>query len=378
MAVAIVDPAAQGPFPATYGMWSDEADALGLGDAVAARWSNTWARGDRLHVLGRGYVRLDNARLTERLARASVRRVAGAVRTDGGAVVVHGASVRAPVVVDCTGMGAVIGRVTPSAFQWAWGARVVWPGHPWPADQMGLMDLSDGPLGGAPPSFLYVMPDGPDAVFVEETVLATRGTISFDALRLRLDARLRSLGWSGVLPRDGERVRIPMDGPAPAPRGSVFAFGSCAGLVHPATGYHLAAALRAAPRVANALAGQHHRGPAAAATAAWRAIGGLSWRITRSLHLRGLGVLLSLSAAEQRVFFDAFFRLPRSQWEAYLRADAPPTAVAAAMARLFSSGGGDVRRLVLRGAVRGLLGGDELPATSSDPAIGDRSLGGSS
>jgi lycopene beta-cyclase len=378
LAVAVVDPAPAAPFPATYGLWSDEAEALGLDEAVAIRWSDTWARGTDLHRLSRGYVRLDNARLAERFARASVRRLKGSVWSDGASVVVHGASVRAPVVVDCTGTGSVIGRAPASAMQWAWGARVSWPGHPWPADQMGLMDLTEGPLGGSPPSFLYVMPEGPDAVFVEETVLATRAPIAFDALRTRLDARLRSLGWTGELPREGERVRIPMDASPPAPRGAVVAFGASAGLVHPATGYHLAAALRAAPRVAQALTENLGRGPQVAAGAAWRALGGMPWRVTRSLHLRGLDVLLSLSGAEQRLFFDAFFRLPRPQWEAYLRADAPPTQVAQAMARLFTSGGGDLRRLVLRGAARGLLGGAALPVTSSDPALGDRTLGGSS
>jgi lycopene beta-cyclase len=149
-------------------------------------------------------------------------------------------------------------------------------------------------------------------------------------------------------------------------------------MVHPATGYHLAGALRAAPRFAQALADHLGQGPHAAAVAAWRALGGWRGWATRALHLRGLDVLLGLSGAEQRLFFDAFFRLPRAQWEAYLRADAPPVAVAAAMAELFVSGGGDLRRLVLRGAARGLLGGSALPVTPSDPALGDRSLGGSS
>jgi lycopene beta-cyclase len=107
----------------------------------------------------------------------------------------------------------------------------------------------------------------------------------------------------------------------------------------------VAASIRAAPRVATAIAtvlssatGVVDAGPIAEAV--WPA----PLRRTRVLHDFGLEVLLDLDDDEVRAFFDAFFELDADDWSAYLRVDTPPTEVSAVMARLFRSSSWQIRR----------------------------------
>ena len=104
------------------------------------------------------------------------------------------------------------------------------------------------------PTFLYAVPLGGDAVLLEETSLARRPGLPLARAappparparpprhhRRHADARV-------------ERVRFPVDRPRHATPG-VLGFGAAAPLVHPATGFSVADALRLAPVVADALA----------------------------------------------------------------------------------------------------------------------------
>jgi lycopene beta-cyclase len=194
-------------------------------------------------------------------------------------------------------------------------------------------------------TFCYSLPVH-DGWLVEETVLAARPAIEPIALLPRLAARLGR--HPDTVLADAirtEYVRIPLGGSRPGPDQPIVVFGAAAGYVHAATGFSVAASIRAAPRVADAI--QHSLAVAAGAVdtspiaeAVWSA----SMRRTRVLHDFGLEVLLGLDDAEVREFFDAFFELPQRDWAAYLRIDTPPREISAAMVRLFRSSSWRLRR----------------------------------
>ncbi|WP_260428847.1 lycopene cyclase family protein [Corynebacterium bovis] len=216
-------------------------------------------------------------------------------------------------VIDCTGAPDVTGgvrQVAVGVHVSAAEAREL--GHDGPV----FMDWTPAPgvTGGDVPSFLYVQPlDGGRTVLFEETVLATRASARelVPVLRRRLRARL-DLASTGPEPaaRRWEVVDIPMGTrrrPWYRTRDGVWALGAAGGMVHPATGYSLAAGFAAADTVLDAVPrGRLPRRLRLSAALAW-------W-------LRRLGGEL-LTRADGDVtadFFAAFFRLSaRRQW-AYL------------------------------------------------------------
>jgi lycopene beta-cyclase len=210
-----------------------------------------------------------------------------------------------------------------------------------------LMDWS------RPPTFLYGAPFADGSVLVEETSLYADPPRSLEHLAERLGARL---GPHGATTTNGvERVTIPMGGPLPDRTARVVAFGASAGYVHPVTGYSVAASLRAAPRVAEAISvclAQRQRGDKLA-KATWDAVWPAAQLRTRAWHAMGLDVLQSLPDAAVAEFFDAFFSLPMHQWSAYLRVDASPREVRRAMLGVFR-GVGAATRLRLMSSPGGL------------------------
>ncbi|WCZ36555.1 Lycopene beta cyclase [Corynebacterium heidelbergense] len=185
----------------------------------------------------------------------------------------------------------------------------------------------------APASFLYIQPvDG--GMLWEETVLATdqRPEDLRELLADRLRQRLRSAGVAGdVETVDTEFVAIPMglrEGSwarrrrilvdANPPRAVEYVpFGSRGGLVHPASGYSVGAAMQAVDEV---LAGTTRR----------RALG-----VDMAFYLRLVGARLIARASPETLqdFFDAFFRMSRECQLAYLTGH-HPLAVAATMWQL--------------------------------------------
>jgi lycopene beta-cyclase len=205
-----------------------------------------------------------------------------------------------------------------------------------------------GPSGVT--TFCYSLPVA-DGWLVEETVLAARPLVEPLALLPRLAARLGR--HPDALLADAKRseyVRIPLGGQRPERGSPVVAFGAAAGYVHAATGFSVAASIRAAPRVAAAIAQSlaDESGvvdPRPVADAVWPR----SLRRTRALHDYGLEVLLDLDDDGVRAFFDAFFDLDGDDWASYLRIDSPPARVSAVMARLFRASSWSTRRqLALR------------------------------
>lgn len=372
--VVVISPTT--PWQATYGSWRDDVAGAELGapleSILRGSWNTVRVVGNREHLLQRPYVVFDNSRLRAALLR-EVAVIDGMVN-DPGKDIVHniahdvshsgdtstirmasGSSVDAALVIDATG-GRPVQRGGSGA-QTAYGLTVdletaqrlgVLPGV------FTLMDWSQ------PPTFLYGAPFADGSVLVEETSLYADPPRSLEFLAERLGTRLGPHGATTT--NDVERVNIPMGGPLPDRTARVVAFGASAGYVHPVTGYSVAASLRAAPRVAEAISvclAQRQRGDKLA-KATWDAVWPTAQRRTRAWHAMGLDVLQSLPDAAVAEFFDAFFSLPMHQWSAYLRVDASPREVRRAMLgvfrgvgaatrlRLISSPGGLWRAIVAR------------------------------
>ena len=360
------------PWSATYSTWVD--DLTGVGDdplvdplAVAAAVDPTmWVHGDRSRELARPYATLDNA-LFHAALRDGVEHLVGRVErvtsSDRHRVeLVDGTTLETRLVVDATGWPAKFASQLSGDREPAWQTAMGVVLREPPEGDLGnstFMDFravassgstrrrsSVGPSGVA--TFCYSLPVH-DGWLVEETVLAARPAIEPVALLPRLAARLGR--HPDAVLADAVRteyVRIPMGGALPQRDQPFVAFGAGAGYIHPATGFSVAASLRAAPRVAaviaSAVASTAVPIPAAdVADAVWPT----PFRRTRVLHDYGLDVLLDLGDDEIRSFFGAFFDLPQTQWSSYLRIDTAPNDIAAVMSSLFKSTSWNVRRRLM-------------------------------
>ncbi|HWD03182.1 MAG TPA: lycopene cyclase family protein [Amycolatopsis sp.] len=348
LATTLVDAAPRAPWRNTYGAWADELPVLPP-SAIASAPEATIAYGTREHRLVRPYRVLDNAGLRAWLGTAPVTVVAGRVeraeygRFGATVVLTDDRRLAAAVVVDTSGAHRVLtggpargaraeqtayGLVLPAA-----DAERLVPGA---ATTAVVMDWRGGTS-----SFRYVLPLGDGSVLVEETSLARRPGVPIDELATRLRTRLADVGlW--VFERE-ERVRIVLDLPLPGRIAAVplgvgaVPFGVAAGLVHPATGFSVATALRFAPRVAMAIAGAFDEGPAAAARAAHRALWTAEARAVHALRRYGLRALRQMSAAELAEFFDLFFAAPESTQRAFTSGREDLSGTFTAMARLFGA-----------------------------------------
>ena len=252
----LVDPQPDRPFTATYGCWADELPP-GLPDSAVAARAHGRAVAHRTHDLGWQYVVFDvpalRAHLDEGLAD----------------VAVHAARTSA----EQTAFGVVVPAVVA--------APLVPPGEAL------FMDWRADHGEGGWPTFLYGIPVGAGEVLLEETSLARRPGLPVTVLRRRLHARLAHHGIP--IPPDArtETVRFPVDRPRHDVPG-VLGFGAAAPLVHPATGFSLAAALGLAEPVAD-------RARGAAADAAGRGA-----RVLRRLLRPARGPALGLPHRSRR------------------------------------------------------------------------------
>ncbi|WP_367137852.1 lycopene cyclase family protein [Saccharothrix sp. HUAS TT1] len=311
LGTTLVDPSPARPWRATYAAWVDElpADAPVAVTAARARAVTT-----EEHVIDRGYAVLDNERL--RWLPDGVRVVAGRVVgwADASVTLADG-RVLTGRVVDASGTAG--GRAAQTAVGVVVPARSALPFVA--AGEALIMDWRKPPdATTADPTFLYAIPVSADEVLLEETSLARRPGLPLAELRLRLHARLAAHGIPA--PAAEERVRITLDG-----RARNGAFGAAAGWIHPATGYSVAASLRRAPVVADALAaGRPVPRPVAE-------------RAVHALRSRGLAALLALPPDEVPQFFHGFFQLPGELQRDYLGMPDDLGGTVRAMLRLFGS-----------------------------------------
>ncbi|CAA0137403.1 Lycopene beta cyclase [Mycolicibacterium vanbaalenii] len=369
LVTGLLDPAPDRPWTATYGMWSPELPEDLPASVVAARAAGR-AIALTEHRLGWDYAVLDvpalRAHLADRLAGVQVLagRAVGSPQA-GVVALADGSQLRASVVVDAGGRSRPLDP-TPSrraaAAQTAYGlvvdeeaaAPLVGPGDAlfmdWRADH--------GETGW--PTFLYVVPLGGGRVLVEETSLARRPGLPLPTLRRRLHARLARHGVHPPTDAVSEKVSFRVDHPRHRGPG-VLGFGAAAPLIHPATGFSLAASLRLAPQVAASLAAHLPDGPGDALAAARKTVWPFQARVVHHFRRVGLEALLRMRPADVPGFFEQFFALPEPHRWTYLTARDDVRGNVAALTHLFQTSNGRLRRHLVTSALR-------PPLHANDPA----------
>lgn len=377
--VLLVDPAPRREWTNTYAAWRDELPPVVARHATATSTTRMRVVGTGAHEWARPYAVLDNGALAELLTRQDVTEITGSAAAaehgPAGSTVrlTDGRRFAAAVVVDASGSARVLSGGRPPgtpAQQTAVGVTLP------EADARAV--LGDGSLGegvsgegtgvfmdwrqvpgttGGWPTFLYAVPLPGARMLVEETSLARRPGLPLAVLRRRLHTRL---GLAGVaVPRDSpeERVRFPVDDPPPRARGTaspaVVPFGAAAGMVHPATGFSVAASLRLAPWMASALAAGLGSDPAQARRAAWAILWPHGGAAAHELRRRGLEALLRMPPHLVPQFFDLFFSIDEHRRRAFLSTETDFLATSSAMVALFHDAPWRIRRHLLLGGIPG-------------------------
>ncbi len=366
--LAPLDPAA--PWTNTYGIWTEEVDALGLGHLLSHRWSNTvsyFGPGgnegvDGLVRHGRSYGLFDKAALQlhwlERCGQAGVpwyRGRATSIRHDTQASIVTSSAgdvFEVRLVVDASGHDPVFvvrGSDGPVAGQAAYGIVGRFSADPIAPGQFVFMDYRSDHLSDAerrePPTFLYAMDLGEGVFFVEETSLALAPPVPFPTLQARL---LRRLAHRGVEVKEvlhEEFCLFPMNPALPDLHQRVVGFGGAGGLVHPASGYMVGSLLRRAPDLAEAIAAGLKAGLRGQelAEAAWGGLWTPELRWKHGFFRFGLEKLMRFDEARLRHHFLTFFQLPQAQWAKFLGNTLPPRELLQAMVALYGNAPWDVR-----------------------------------
>lgn len=360
--VGLVDPNPDRPWVATYGMWSPELPA-DLPDSVVAARASGRAIALTEHRLGWEYVVLDvealRAHLADQFTGVTVYTGRAVGSPEPGTVALaDGSTIKAAVVIDAAGrwrpLDPAPSRRLP-AEQTAYGVIL---------DQDAVAPLvaggdalfmdwraSHGEDGW--PTFLYVVPLGGGRILVEETSLARRPGLPLATLRRRLEARLAHHGIA--VPKDvrSEKVSFRVDHPRHCGAG-VLGFGAAAPLIHPATGFSVAASLRLAPQVARVIA-ENLPDPVRALQAADATVWSPAAKVIHRVRRIGLEALLRMPPDEVPTFFEQFFTLPEAHRWAYLTARDDIGGTTAAMAALFRESNWRMRRhLVLPALMRPL------------------------
>ncbi|AMY55633.1 lycopene cyclase family protein [Rhodococcoides fascians] len=330
MDVLALDPHPSRTWTPTYSAWADELPSWLSESAIAstARRPAVWT--DRHRVIDRTYCVLDTHALQASLSLDLVRVHAGiAVDVTGTRVTtVDGTVVTARHVVDAR--GTLDSR--DLAQQTAYGivvererAEPILEGS-----DAWFMDwrTDNGVRPGEVPSFLYAVALDDHRVLLEETCLVGKPALHLDVLRTRLHHRLarRDLVPTGT--EDVERVRFSVEPPPRSrlhtPRSGPVLFGSRSNLMHPATGYSVAASLASADHLVDGLRTGKPGSRRALHT----------WTVQK---LRNLGLRTALSLEPEMVpqFFASFFSLPVELQRSYLSGHDDATGTMTAMLRMF-------------------------------------------
>jgi lycopene cyclase-like protein len=354
LSVALVSPNPKAVWENTYGIWADQVDEsvsalLGGTSPFAQVFTTVNAIGDYHQNAKRAYGRIDNQVLHDALHASATsgtltvkKGTAVGVEhspADSSVTLADGKTLRATLVLDGSGASSpFVTRPTPSvasASQVAFGIVADFAEPPLPDNVCTLMDWR-GP-NSATPSFAYTLPLA-DGWLVEETSLASRPAISFEELERRLHARIQKDGLRITKIHRVERVLFPMDLPLPERTQRVVGLGAVASIVHPATGYSVAASLRLAPKLATSLVhalGAPGATPRTAALAAWKTIWPNDRMKARGLETYGLERVLTMDQNDTRQFFDSFFKLDVRTTSTYLGGEAGSAEMAAVMWKVF-------------------------------------------
>ncbi|GAB2729563.1 lycopene cyclase family protein [Nocardia thraciensis] len=330
LSVTAVDPNPERRWTATYAAWEDELPEWIATSTIAATVARPAVWGTRRFELDRRYAVFDVAALRDSMDLGGARVVADRVveigRPRRGAKgpewvrLSSGGVLTAHRVIDARGLARSPARAEQTAY------GVVVPRDRWSEPLFMDWRPDNGAAPDEPPSFLYAIPLDADRYLLEETCLAGRPALGGAQLRERLRARLRCRGIELGGDEPVERVRFPVQGGRPGAR----RFGAAGGLLHPATGFSVAASLAAAD-----------------ALACGSSIWPVSARTVHGLRCAGLRALLALPPADIPHFFDAFFSLPPALQRAYLSARDDLPATALAMSTLFRTLPWPLRRTLL-------------------------------
>jgi lycopene beta-cyclase len=356
LAVVLIAPSPDAPWTQTYGMWTDQwhvslAQTMGLVNPFRQVWERVVAVGERTHEVGRAYGILDNDRLRERMRLSADRPHHGLTIQKASVVAIEhdatsstirlakGRAIKAQLVFDGTGAASpfVERDVSSGApvLQTAYGRIVTAANVPFGENTCVLMDWRGSRRPDA--SFLYALPFGDGRWLFEETSLGRREGLSQAELETRLRARLDSLGISVEEEHDTEWVSFPMDVALPIKGQRVVPIGAAAALVHPATGYSVAASFRTALRLADVTAAglAGNSGPAAVAAQGFDSLWPEDRRKARGLETYGLERLLTMNQVDTCAFFDTFFSLSPKQMAVYLGGEAGTKELSAVMWNVF-------------------------------------------
>lgn len=362
LTVTLVAPSPRRVWPHTYAAWLDELPASLPRSTVASVMPRMRAFGTSRHELDREYAVLDNTALWKHLWRSGITEVTGkVVGTEHGPTgstvrLKDGRGLATAAVVDASGASRVLSGGRPSrvpAAQTAVGVIVdTADAQQLCPDGTGMfMDWRPPPeTRGGWPTFLYAVRLDEHRVLLEETSLARRPGLPLAQLRRRLQARLESCGITPHEQAPEERVRFPVDDPLPR-QSRVVPFGASGGLVHPATGFSVAASLRQAPWIAGALGTGLAWDPASAAKAAWSVLWPPRALTADGLRRRALQGLLSLPPERVPEFFEVFFSLDQHHQTAFLTADERAGATMRAMTALFRTAPWELRRRLVTGGI---------------------------
>ncbi|XP_051149504.1 lycopene epsilon cyclase, chloroplastic isoform X2 [Andrographis paniculata] len=340
------------PFTNNYGVWEDEFKDLGLERCIEHVWRDTIVYLDESDpiFIGRAYGRVSRYLLHEELLKRCVESGVSYISTKVERISEASSGHR---VVECEGnieihcrlatvaSGAASGKLLEYevggprvSVQTAYGVEVEVENNPYDPSLMVFMDYRDytkhkvQSLEEQYPTFLYAMPVSPTRVFFEETCLASKDAMPFDALKNKLMARLETMGVGIVRTYEEEWSYIPVGGSLPSTEQRNLAFGAAASMVHPATGYSVVRSLSEAPKyasvIANILKQSNAKSPTSASRIsqnislqAWNALWPQERKRQRAFFLFGLALILQLDTEGIRTFFRSFFRLPK--WDSSAR-----------------------------------------------------------
>ena len=341
---ALIDPAPDRPWHVTYGAWSDELPTWMSPRTIAAQSDTVAVFTPGRRLIRRAYVTLDTPGLQQSLDISAVTVIAQAatsVRADA-VDLLEDQKVTARTVIDARGLRAPHAPAQ-SAFGIFVDSEIAAPYLG--SDTAVLMDWR-GVEADRAPSFLYAIPVSDGRVLLEETCLAGAPPVPLAELHNRLRRRLADVGITRttVNAASTERVYFALcdDGTVSPWRSDQVLFGAAGGLIHPATGYSVAASLSAAATVVDAVANE--RDPR---DALWTA----QARAVHRLRRRGLSSLLGLAPTEVVKFFDGFFEMSPERQRTYLSSRDDLPGVALSMSRMIALTDRTLALRIMRGAV---------------------------
>lgn len=346
LSVVSIDPLPHRTWTATYAAWFDELPEWLPPAAIATSIARPSVWTTRRQTIDRRYCVLNTQTLQSILSEGIGTVIAGKVidfsptrvRLDDNSVI------ESRVVVDARGTSDEANLAQQTAYGVVVDSAVAAPVLA--GSEALFMDWrsDNGTAVSETPSFLYAVPLPSGKFLLEETCLVSRPTLEVSELACRLHRRLQHHGVSIPPEAEIEKVQFPVQPPPGTRRphhGAGVRYGTRAGLMHPGTGYSVAASLMCADTLAYAL-----RDGSPERLWPWRA------RTVASLRSVGLRVLLSLDSEQMPVFFEHFFELPAHLQAAYLSERTNPVGTASAMSRMFFSSPRHIRRAVMHSVLR--------------------------